>query len=129
MTATGTSHKYCVTCTGGPFKVTLVWADYPPSLAASVQLVNDLDLTVYADSLNGYGLLGNGVPDHLNNAEQVGCLPDVVASVLCSTMCCACCAGCGGGQAMHAALKTLLGSDMETTTCTALLTTQLLSLC
>lgn len=71
MATTGTSHKYCVTSTGGPLKVTLVWADYPPSLAASVQLVNDLDLTVYADSLNGYGLLGNGAPDHLNNVEQV----------------------------------------------------------
>ena len=73
MTATGSSHKYCVTSTGGPLKITLAWADYPPSLAASLQLVNDLDLTVYADSLNGYGLLGNGAPDHLNNVEQVGC--------------------------------------------------------
>lgn len=71
MSATGVSHKYCLTATGGPLKITLVWADYPPSLAAASQLVNDLDLTVYADSLNGYGLLGNGQPDHLNNAEQV----------------------------------------------------------
>ena len=34
-------------------------------------LVNDLDLTVNADSLNGYSLHGNGAKDYVNNAEQV----------------------------------------------------------
>lgn len=71
MTYTGQSYKFCVTATGGPLKVTLVWHDPPASLSAASQLVNDLDLTVYANSLNGYGLLGNGVPDRLNNVEQV----------------------------------------------------------
>ena len=38
-------------------------------------LVNDLDLTVNADSLNGYSLHGNGAKDYVNNAEQVpGCI-------------------------------------------------------
>lgn len=81
MTATGQSYKFCVSSSGGPLKVTLVWHDAPPgSLAATTQLVNDLDLTVYANSLNGYGLLGNGVPDRLNNVEQVRrCMPICVA--------------------------------------------------
>lgn len=65
------SYKWCVTSTGGPMKVTLVWHDPPAPLSAATQLVNDLDLTVHADSLNGYGMLGNGVKDRLNNVEQV----------------------------------------------------------
>lgn len=71
MAAQGDSQKYCVTGTGGPLKVTLVWHDVPAALSAATQLVNDLDLTVYANSLNGYSVLGNGVSDHLNNVEQV----------------------------------------------------------
>lgn len=74
MAATGNSQKYCVTGTGGPLKVTLVWHDRPSALTAATQLVNDLDLTVYANSLNGYSVLGNGVSDHLNNVEQVSFL-------------------------------------------------------
>ncbi|KAL0037541.1 hypothetical protein WJX77_001610 [Trebouxia sp. C0004] len=71
MAAKGNSQKYCVTGAGGPLKVTLVWHDVPAALSAASQLVNDLDLTVYANSLNGYSVLGNGVSDHLNNVEQV----------------------------------------------------------
>lgn len=82
MQRTGDIHRYCITATGGPLKVTLVWADYPPSPSAAVMLVNDLDLTVYADSLNGHGLYGNGAqPDRLNNVEQV-CLAEGLASEL-----------------------------------------------
>ena len=65
------SYKWCVTSTGGPLKVTLVWHDPPAPLSAATQLVNDLDLTVHANSLNGHGMLGNGVKDRLNNVEQV----------------------------------------------------------
>lgn len=65
------SYKWCVTSTGGPMKVTLVWHDPPAPLSQATQLVNDLDLTVHADSLNGYGKLGNGFKDKLNNVEQV----------------------------------------------------------
>ncbi len=71
MAATSDSQKYCVTSTGGSLKVTLVWHDRPGDLTAATQLVNDLDLTVYANSLNGNSVLGNGVSDHLNNVEQV----------------------------------------------------------
>ena len=71
FTAAGQSFKFCVTASGGPLKVTLVWHDPPASLSAVTQLVNDLDLTVYANSLNGYSRLGNGVSDRLNNVEQV----------------------------------------------------------
>lgn len=65
------SYKFCVTSSGGPMKVTLVWHDPPAALSSGTQLVNDLDLTVHANSLNGHGLYGNGVKDRLNNVEQV----------------------------------------------------------
>lgn len=54
----------------GVFRVTLVWADRPGSTAASVQLVNDLDLTV---SGPGGAAAGNGVAggDRRNNVEEV----------------------------------------------------------
>ncbi len=64
---------------GDPFKVTLVWADYPGAVGAAKALVNDLDLTVTAP--NGSLFLGNvfaagesvtgGSPDRLNVEEQV----------------------------------------------------------
>ncbi|WP_129127058.1 S8 family serine peptidase [Geomonas oryzae] len=64
---------------GEPFKVTLVWADYPGAVGAAKALVNDLDLSVTAP--DGSLFLGNvfaagasvtgGVPDRLNVEEQV----------------------------------------------------------
>ena len=51
-------------------QVTLVWTDPPADLSASRQLVNDLDLTVNANSLGGYSLHGNGAKDYVNNVEQ-----------------------------------------------------------
>lgn len=71
MGSTNDTHIYCVRATGGPVRVTLVWADYPSQTSAAVNLVNDLDLTVQAAGLAGYTLYGNGQPDHVNNAEQV----------------------------------------------------------
>lgn len=58
--------------TGGKdrsFRVTLVWTDYPGSTTASVQLVNDLDLTVTGPGGGTIG--GNGVTDRRNNVEEV----------------------------------------------------------
>jgi subtilisin-like proprotein convertase family protein len=61
-----------------PLRVTLVWSDYPSTPAASVHLLNDLDLRV--DGASG-GFLGNnfhqnqswphGSVDRLNNVEQI----------------------------------------------------------
>ncbi|KAK9815878.1 hypothetical protein WJX72_011193 [[Myrmecia] bisecta] len=75
---TGQTHSYCIKSTGGPLTVTLVWHDYPASTSAATALVNDLDLTVRAASLNGLPFLGNGgaeggsvSADRLNNVEQV----------------------------------------------------------
>jgi subtilisin-like proprotein convertase family protein len=61
-----------------PLKISLVWSDFPSTPAASIHLVNDLDLRV--DGPNG-GFWGNsyrdgsswdlGSPDRLNNVEQV----------------------------------------------------------
>ncbi|MBU5615388.1 S8 family serine peptidase [Geomonas azotofigens] len=62
-----------------PFKVTLVWTDYPGAVGASKALVNDLDLTVTAP--DGTVFAGNafvagqsvagGAADRLNVEEQV----------------------------------------------------------
>ena len=51
--------------------MTLVWTDPPADPSVARALVNDLDLTVNADSLNGYSLHGNGAKDYVNNVEQV----------------------------------------------------------
>jgi len=54
-----------------PFRVTLVWTDYPGSLAAAKALVNDLDLEVIGpDGTHYFGNGGPG-PDRLNNVEDV----------------------------------------------------------
>lgn len=76
--------QYCVQAAGGPIKITLVWADPPADVTAALSLVNDLDLTVHADSLSGYSLRGNGAPsgDHLNNVEQVRVLFGIVDGCL-----------------------------------------------
>jgi len=54
---TGEAHQYCLTATGGPLTVTLVWHDYPAAPSAARALVNDLDLAVRAAGLNGFPLL------------------------------------------------------------------------
>lgn len=63
----------------GPFKVTLVWSDYPSTETAAVNLVNDLDLTVTSPTgtvyrgnvfAGGWSQSG-GNPDRVNNVENV----------------------------------------------------------
>jgi len=69
----------------GPLKVVLVWTDPPSSSAASVNLVNDLDLVVSgADGVfvgnafaDGRSVVG-GEPDRRNNVEVVW-LPEAAA--------------------------------------------------
>jgi len=64
--------------TGEPLEITLAWTDYPSTPAASIHLVNDLDLRVDGPSggfvgnnfLYGVSLTG-GEHDRLNNLEQV----------------------------------------------------------
>jgi len=60
-----------VASTNSKLCVTLAWTDYPATIGAGVQLVNDLDLTVQTPG----GLLlypnGPGTPDHLNNVEGI----------------------------------------------------------
>lgn len=63
---------------GAPLKATLVWTDFPSTPAASVQLVNDLDLTLTGPG--GESWLGNvftggrsatgGAADRRNTVEQ-----------------------------------------------------------
>ncbi|HEY3367600.1 MAG TPA: S8 family serine peptidase [Symbiobacteriaceae bacterium] len=66
------TYSYAVK-SGQPFKVTLVWTDYPATPAADKTLVNDLDLTVKGPDgkeILGNAMLGNAV-DHTNNVENV----------------------------------------------------------
>lgn len=72
-------YNFGVSTAGQPFKVTLVWSDYPSTESAGVNLVNDLDLLVTAP--NGTQYRGNvfsggwsqsgGSVDRLNNVENV----------------------------------------------------------
>ncbi len=78
--ATGGSASYSYTVNAGtPLKVTLVWSDYPSTTSASVNLVNDLDLTVTAPGgtvyrgnvfSGGWSATG-GTADRRNNVENV----------------------------------------------------------
>jgi serine protease AprX len=78
--ATGESATYSYDVGAGtPFKVTVVWTDYPGAPAATRMLVNDLDLEVSSPS--GHVYRGNvfgggwsaegGLPDRVNNVENV----------------------------------------------------------
>jgi len=75
--STGGSQAFNVTTTGGPLKVTLVWSDYPSTDTATINLVNDLDLTVSGPSgtfrgnvfSGGWSATG-GSADRRNNVEN-----------------------------------------------------------
>jgi hypothetical protein len=76
--STGGTASFQVTSTGGPLKVTLVWSDYPSTETASVNLINDLDLTVSGPSGNFLGnafsagwSVSGGTADRRNNVENV----------------------------------------------------------
>jgi hypothetical protein len=76
--STGGTKNYNVTTTGGPLKVTLVWSDYPSTDTATINLINDLDLTVSGGSgtfrgnvfAGGWSAAG-GSADRRNNVENV----------------------------------------------------------
>ena len=76
--STNGTRTFTVTTTGGPLKVTLVWSDYPSTDTATINLVNDLDLTVSGGSgtflgnvfSGGWSATG-GSADRRNNVENV----------------------------------------------------------
>jgi len=73
------TYQYSVNSAGSPFKVTLVWTDYPGSAGAAKTLVNDLDLKVtspggevyYGNVFNGGWSTTGGGADRTNNVENV----------------------------------------------------------
>ena len=73
------SYTFGVDYSTNPFKVTLVWSDYPASLASAVDLVNDLDLEVtapggtiyYGNNFSGGWSVPGGSADRVNNVESV----------------------------------------------------------
>ena len=54
-----------------PLRVMLTWTDPPASLSASIQLVNDLDLTVIGPDGTTYHGNNNSSGDRINNVEGV----------------------------------------------------------
>ena len=76
--STGSNASFQVTSTGGPLKVTVVWTDYPSTDTATINLVNDLDVTVSGPSgtfrgnvfSGGWSATG-GSADRRNNVENV----------------------------------------------------------
>ena len=79
--STGSSalFSFPIGASGSPFKVTLVWTDYPSTPTAGVNLVNDLDLTLVApdgttyrgNTFAGGWSLAGGQADRINNVENV----------------------------------------------------------
>ncbi|MFN2163001.1 MAG: S8 family serine peptidase, partial [Candidatus Promineifilaceae bacterium] len=77
----GSSKQYQFDVAGGqPLKVTLAWSDYPSSMSASVNLVNNLNLVVTGPGgspvykgnvFNGGWSQTGGTADSLNNIENV----------------------------------------------------------
>ncbi len=75
----GSSTHYYSVVPNGPFKVTLVWSDYPSATGVSKNLVNDLDLkvtspegTIYLGNVfSGGWSNGGGTQDRTNNVENV----------------------------------------------------------
>ena len=83
---TGQTYTTTFTVSGDdhPFRVTLVWSDYPGTEATHGALVNDLDLKVIApDSTFFYGndIIGDGLQDgdvdHVNNVEGIDFNPQL----------------------------------------------------
>lgn len=73
------SHPFTIGSAGSPFKVSLVWSDYPSTAAAAANLVNNLNLvvtsptgTVYRGNVfsGGWSQTG-GTADTVNNVENV----------------------------------------------------------
>jgi PKD repeat protein len=75
------TYQFSVNSAIKPFKVTLVWSDYPSTAAAWKHLVNDLNLEVTPpvgdnylgnrfDVIYGWSITG-GLPDKQNNVENV----------------------------------------------------------
>ncbi len=78
FTASGQQVDLCATTATGDdaLVATLVWTDFPASLRASSQLVNDLDLIVFDASCKRY--YPNGLRDRadgINNVERVEGVP------------------------------------------------------
>ena len=79
-TGNSASYQFSLSSGGNPFKVTLVWSDYPSTEAASLNLVNNLNLTVtgpggspvYRGNVfsGGWSQTG-GSFDTVNNVENV----------------------------------------------------------
>lgn len=72
------SFTFTVHASGGPFKATLAWSDYPSTAAASPHINNDLDLNVTGPSgafhgnvFSGDESAAGGSEDRVNTLEQV----------------------------------------------------------
>jgi hypothetical protein len=63
--------EFDVTGASEPLRVTLVWTDYPSSVPAATNLVNNLDLKLTGPDSTVYYPNGLNAPDTLNNVEGI----------------------------------------------------------
>jgi hypothetical protein len=70
-TGQGDRISFEVTSSAEPLRVTLAWTDYPSSVGAAVNLVNNLDLTLIGPSATVYYANGLGSADTRNNVEGI----------------------------------------------------------
>jgi len=65
---TDQTHEYRIAVTGtNELNITVAWSDYPASLSAVQQLVNDLDMKVISPLNEVFYPFGSNGPDHTNN--------------------------------------------------------------
>ena len=78
-TGASANYQFNVSSAGSPFKVTLVWSDYPSTETAALNLVNNLNLIVTSPSgtiyrgnvFSGGWSQSGGSADTVNNVENV----------------------------------------------------------
>ena len=70
-TGESNSVRFDVISPSEPLRVTLVWTDYPSTVAAAINLVNNLDLKLVGPDSTVYYPNGLDAPDTLNNVEGI----------------------------------------------------------
>jgi len=71
LTGESDNIRFNVTDSSEPLRITLVWTDYPSTVAAAINLVNNLDLKLIGPDPTVYYPNGLDTADALNNVEGI----------------------------------------------------------